>query len=66
MPTRTKPSVRTSVLLPIEQHSRILEIAERNQVSVAWIIRQAVNQLLDRESNEQLRLPIAGAGKNHA
>lgn len=63
MPPRTKPSVRTSVLLPFEQHLRVVEIAERNQVSVAWIIRQAVNQLLEKESTEQLRLPIGGAGK---
>lgn len=64
MALRTRPSVRTSVLLPSEQHLRLVEIAERNQVSVAWIIRQAVNQLLEKETVEQLRLPISLAGRD--
>jgi len=63
MPPRTRPSVRTSVLLPLEKHLRLVEIAEKNQVSVAWIIRQAVNHLLDKESNEQLRLPMSEVRK---
>lgn len=54
----TKRSVRTSVILSEAQNTRLIEIANNSDVSVAWIIRQAVQQFLDRTENEQLALPI--------
>lgn len=53
-----RQSIRTSVSLPKEQHAQLEEIAETNDVSIAWVIRQAVNQFLERTQNEQLTLPI--------
>lgn len=51
-------SMRTSVILSEGQYARLSEIANKSDVSVAWIIRQAVQQFLDRTENEQLPLPI--------
>lgn len=51
-------SVRTSVILSEGQYARLSEVANRNDISVAWIIRQAVQQYLDRAEGEQLPLPI--------
>lgn len=54
----TRRSVRTSVILSEGQYARLSEIATKSDVSVAWIIRQAVQQLLDRTENEQIPLPM--------
>lgn len=54
-----KRSVRTSVILSEAQNARLNEIANKSDVSVAWIIRLAVQQFLDRTENEQLLLPIS-------
>jgi predicted transcriptional regulator len=51
-------SVRTSVVLSEGQHARLSEVANKSDVSVAWIIRQAVQDFLDRAENEQMPLPI--------
>ncbi|CAG9190893.1 ribbon-helix-helix domain-containing protein [Burkholderia vietnamiensis] len=58
MTNPARRSVRTSVLLSEDQHARLNEIANKSDVSVAWIIRQAVQQFLDRTANEQMPLPI--------
>ena len=44
-----KSSHRLSVSLTAEQHRELSEIAHRNRVSVAWIIREAINRLLKDE-----------------
>jgi len=54
----TRRTVRTSVLLPELQYARLSEIANKGDVSVAWLIRQAVQQFLDKTENEQIPLPI--------
>ena len=43
---RPSPSHRVSVSLTDEQHRGIREIAQRNSVSIAWVVREAVNRLL--------------------
>ncbi len=58
MPQPARRTVRTSVILPETQYARLSEIANRSDVSVAWLIRQAVQQLLDKTENEQMPLPI--------
>jgi hypothetical protein len=52
-----RKSVRTSVILPTEAHTRILALAEANHVSAAWIIRAAVLQFLE-EYGDQTQLPL--------
>ncbi|GAA5082164.1 ribbon-helix-helix domain-containing protein [Roseibacterium beibuensis] len=54
MPPATKKSTpkashRLSVSLTEEQHKELLEIAEKNKVSVAWVIREAIERLLRDE-----------------
>lgn len=50
-------SVRTSVLLPEETHSRLQDLATANDVSAAWVIRQAILRFLDEHSG-QVALPL--------
>ena len=48
-PSTAEKIARTSVTLPVEHYSELERIAESNQVSVAWVVRQAVAKyLVDR------------------
>jgi predicted transcriptional regulator len=58
MATIGRRSVRTSVLLSEQQYERLSRIATDSDVSVAWVIRQAVQKFLDSTGNEQMPLPI--------
>lgn len=53
-----RQTVRTSVLLSEDQHARLSELASRGDVSVAWVIRQAVQKFLDEVELDQMPLPI--------
>lgn len=37
---------RLSVSLSPEQHAEVVEIANMNKVSVAWVVREAIERLL--------------------
>lgn len=37
---------RLSVSLTEEQYSELTEIAEKNKVSIAWVVREAIERLL--------------------
>jgi hypothetical protein len=39
--------VRTSVILPEKRHLQLTKLAEANDVSVAWVIRNAITDFLD-------------------
>jgi predicted transcriptional regulator len=57
--TPTRKSVRTSVILPENAHTRIQALADANNVSAAWIIRAAVVQFLDEHGEgEEMQLPL--------
>lgn len=43
---RPSPSHRVTVSLTDEQHRGLREIAQRNHVSIAWVVREAVSRLL--------------------
>lgn len=45
----SKTAHRLSVSLTDEQHAELLEIAEKNKVSVAWVVREAIERLLRDE-----------------
>lgn len=56
-PSGSPPSTRTSASLPPELYSTLQDIAKQKKVSVAWVIRDAVEKyvadqwpLLERES----------------
>ncbi len=40
---------RLSVSLTPEQHAELVEIANKNKVSVAWVVREAIERLLHDE-----------------
>jgi predicted transcriptional regulator len=47
--TRQKPSVRTTVSVPKDDYVELEAMAERQKVSVAWIVRRAVEEYLERQ-----------------
>ena len=49
----SRNSVRTTFSIPEEQHAKLAGIAEENDVSVAWVIRQAVQLYLDSMIKEE-------------
>lgn len=58
MSSSSRRSVRTSVILSEGLYARLNEIATKSDVSVAWVIRQAVHQFVERTENDQMPLPI--------
>ena len=46
----SKPSVRTTVSIPKDDYSEIERLAERKKVSVAWVVREAIDRYLASES----------------
>lgn len=48
---------RLSVSLTAEQHRELGEIARKNRVSVAWVVREAIDRLLKEE------MPLLHLGK---
>jgi len=58
MPQEKKRSMRTSVVISEAQHAQLEKLAGQNDVSVAWIIRQAIQQFLDRNARDQKTLGI--------
>lgn len=57
MATRSRKPVRTSVVLPEETYSRVQRMAVANDVSIAWVIRQAIQKFLDTHEH-QMELPF--------
>lgn len=53
-------SVRTSVMLPGRVHRQVAARAAANDVSTAWVVRQAVIRYL--AEGGQGELPLAGRG----
>ncbi len=51
-----KTAHRQSVSLTEEQHRQLIEIARKNRVSVAWVIREAIDRLL-KEDMPLLHVP---------
>ena len=51
-----KPA-RLSVSLTADHHRELNEIARKNRVSVAWVVREAIDRLLKDE------LPLLHVGK---
>jgi len=52
----TKRTVRTSVILSETQYAQVAALAAENDLSVAWVIRQAVQDYLVRSESKQLPL----------
>jgi predicted transcriptional regulator len=48
---------RLSVTLTPEQHQELSEIARKNRVSVAWVVREAIERMLKEN------MPLLHVGK---
>ena len=57
MAAKQKNTIRTSVLLPEETHVRVQALAETNDVSVAWVIRHAIQHFLESYEDQPV-LPL--------
>lgn len=44
-----KTAHRLSVSLSAEQHRELCDIAQKNRVSVAWVVREAIDRLLQED-----------------
>ena len=53
----TGKTVRSTVLLPERVHRQVQALAAANDVSAAWVVRQAVLQYLSNQSG-QAELPL--------
>ena len=49
---------RVTVNLQEKEYRELLALSEKHQVSLAWLGRQAIIDLLERGKNEQLQLPL--------
>jgi predicted transcriptional regulator len=47
---RHKKTVRTTVSLPSDDHADLERIAEGKKVSVAWVVREAIDRYLSAEA----------------
>ena len=47
--------VRSTVSIPTEQYQELLRIADCNRVSVAWVVRDAIDKYLVSERRNQKR-----------
>lgn len=52
--------VRTSILLPRDIYARVQALADANDVSVAWIARQAITAYVESHDTSQ-ELPVRAA-----
>jgi len=52
-------SVRTTVSLSQDQYKQLQTLAEANGLSVAWVVRQAVGEFLDKIAKDQQYSPLA-------
>lgn len=56
---RADDSVRTSVMLPSRVHRQVAALAAANDVSTAWVVRQAViRYLAERRGQGELLLGV--------
>lgn len=65
MAPRLRNAIRTSVILPEDTHAEIQALAAANDVSAAWVIRQAVLKFLERHA-DQTELPLRQPAKQTA
>ena len=60
----SRRTVRLSVTLPADVHDALERVAERQRVSMAWVMRKAAEHYLDNENPlfaTHVRDPSAGA-----
>lgn len=58
MPAKSDESARVTATLTKEQDRVLRALAEKHRVSVAWLIRYAVSQLVEQADSVQLSLDL--------
>ena len=53
-----KKGQRITVSLQDSDHASLSALAERYDISLSWLTRQAIVEFLDRHRNEELQLPL--------
>ena len=53
-----KKSTRITISLGDKEHQDLCELSEQSDVSVSWIVRQAVSEFLSRHGEGQSQLPL--------
>lgn len=60
MSEKERKDLRVTVSLSPTAYAELLELAQKNDVSIAWIMRYAVTDLLDRyRDSPQRKLPLS-------
>lgn len=54
-------TVRTTVSLPSHQYEKLQALAEANGLSVAWVVRQAIGEFLDKVDSDKGYNPLEKA-----
>lgn len=57
-------AIRTTISFPSEQLQRLQEMADQHGLSLAWIVRQAVNEFLERTEKRGDFHPLATQEKD--
>jgi len=53
-----KKAQRITVSLQNVEHAALSELAERHDVSLSWLTRQAIVEFLERHKQGELQLPL--------
>lgn len=56
---------RFSVALDEHAYSKLAAMAEKHRISMAWLVRHAVSEFLDRYAGEDLQLPLRLSAARH-
>ena len=51
-------NTRFSVALDEHAYAELAALAEKHRISMAWLVRHAVSEFLDRYAAEDLQLPL--------
>ena len=64
-PKGKRVPVRLSVSMGAGVHAKLLQLADRQDVSLAWLIRKALAEFIERqEEDNQAELPLRRSGQN--
>jgi predicted transcriptional regulator len=58
-----KLATRITVTVDEQDHAQLTKLAEKYRVSLAWLVRYAVSDMLDRHQQDQLQLPLDLTGR---
>ena len=54
----TRKGPRITVSLSERDHAALTEVAERHDVSISWLTRQALVEFIDKYKDTQAQLPL--------